>query len=111
VLVSCASMDVSRKNHAKGTCHPHGCDRRARSSTVVPHVGTRWAGTGTAFTGPERAPACTLLACWEAGYKDPWCILTDRAPQDCHIAWYGVRQWIEIRQPHYPHTKEQQCVA
>ena len=24
---------------------------------------------------------------------------------------YRLRDWIEIRQPHYPHTKEQRCVA
>lgn len=71
----------------QGTFHPHGCDRRARISTVVPRVGTSWASTGIAFTGEERRLPCTLLACWEAGYKDPWCILTDRAPQDCSIAW------------------------
>ena len=36
---------------------------------------------GIAFKGRHRQLHCTLLACWEAGYKDPWLILTDLPPE------------------------------
>jgi hypothetical protein len=78
-----------------GTFHPTGSDRRCRLADLVSHRGTTWAGPGVAFTGPERRLACTLLACWEAGYTDPWFVLTDLAPTACQVAWYGVRSWIE----------------
>jgi hypothetical protein len=37
----------------------------------------------------------TLLACWEAGYRDPWLILTDLPPEASDACWYGLRAWIE----------------
>ena len=39
--------------------------------------------------------ACTLLARWEEGYKDPWLILTDLLPEASDAGWYGLRAWIE----------------
>jgi hypothetical protein len=81
--------------NSQGTSHAAGSDRRQRLADFVPRPGTGWAGQGVAFTGPERRLACTLLACWEDGYQDPWCVLTDLAPADCTVAWYGVRGWIE----------------
>jgi hypothetical protein len=35
------------------------------------------------------------LARWEAGYKDPWLILTDLPPEASTACWYGLRAWIE----------------
>src|SRR5262249_47861420 len=32
---------------------------------------------------------------WEAGYKDPWLILTDLPPEASTACWYGLRAWIE----------------
>jgi hypothetical protein len=81
--------------NSQGTFHPASADHRASLATFVPRVGTSWAGAGIAFTGAERRLSCTLLACWEAGYKDPWCILTDLTPDACASAWYGIRNWIE----------------
>jgi hypothetical protein len=81
--------------NSQGTFHPSGSDRRRPIATFVPRIGSGWAGHGVAFTGPDRCLSCTLLACWEAGYKDPWCILTNLDPDACSIAWYGVRNWIE----------------
>ena len=60
-----------------------------------PAPGTSWAGVGTAFQGPARRLDCTLLARWEAGYRDPWLILTDLAPTASEAGWYGLRAWIE----------------
>jgi hypothetical protein len=78
-----------------GTFRPAGtrCFRSLR--TFVPQPGTRWQGQGTAFAGKPRRLDCTLLACWEAGYKDPWLILTDLAPEASDAGWYGMRAWIE----------------
>jgi hypothetical protein len=78
-----------------GTFRPAGtrCFRPLR--TFVPQPGTRWQGRGTAFAGKPRRLDCTLLACWETGYKDPWLILTDLAPEASDAGWYGMRAWIE----------------
>jgi hypothetical protein len=83
-----------RINH-QGTFHARDSDHRQPLAAFAPRHGTGWAGTGVAFKGTQSRLACTLLACWEDGYQDPWCILTDLAPQDCTIAWYGLRNWIE----------------
>jgi hypothetical protein len=62
---------------------------------LVPQPGTQWVGTGTAFQGPRRRLNCTLLARWEASYRDPWLLLTDLAPSAGEAWWYGLRAWIE----------------
>jgi hypothetical protein len=48
-----------------------------------------------AVKGRHRQLHCTLLACWEAGYKDPWLILTDLPPEARTACWYGLRAWSE----------------
>jgi hypothetical protein len=63
--------------------------------TLVPEPGTTWQGTGLAFKGRHRQLHCTLLARWEAGYKDPWLLLTDLPPEASTACWYGLRAWIE----------------
>src|SRR4029434_8340153 len=78
-----------------GTFRPHGHVRRVPRRTLVRERGTAWQGTGIAFTGRHRQLHCTLLACWEAGYKDPWLILTDLPPEASTACWYGLRAWIE----------------
>ena len=64
-------------------------------TSFVPHPGTRWQGTGTAFKSPARRLRCTLLARWDAGYRDPWLLLTDLPPDASEASWYGLRAWIE----------------
>ena len=78
-----------------GTFHAEGHARRYPLKHLVPEPGTQWAGRGVAFTGRARRLACTLLACWEPGYKDPWLLVTDLAPEASEAAWYGLRAWIE----------------
>ena len=78
-----------------GTFRPEGQRRAEPLKTLVPEPGTAWAGRGTAFSGPSRRLACTLLARWDEGYKDPWLMVTDLAPEASEAAWYGVRAWIE----------------
>jgi hypothetical protein len=78
-----------------GTFRPTGQVRGVPLKTLVPEPGTTWQGTGIAFKGRNRQLHCTLLACWEAEYKDPWLILTDLPPEASTACWYGLRAWIE----------------
>jgi hypothetical protein len=78
-----------------GTFRPEGSPLYCPLTSLVPEVGTQWNGRGTAFKGRGRQLKCTLLARWEAGYKDPWLILTDLPPETSDASWYGRRAWIE----------------
>jgi len=78
-----------------GTLRPQGHVRAVPLKTLVPEPGTTWQGTGIAFKGRHRQLHCTLLARWEAGYNDPWLILTDLPPEASTAGWYGLRAWIE----------------
>jgi hypothetical protein len=62
---------------------------------LVPEPGTTWQGTGIAFKGRNRQRHCPLLACWEAGDKDPWLILTALPPAASTACWYGLRAWSD----------------
>jgi hypothetical protein len=65
-------------------------------SRFVPKPGRRWQGRGMAFPKkPEKRLECTLLACWGAGYEEPWFVVTDLAPERAESLWYGMRAWIE----------------
>jgi hypothetical protein len=81
--------------NAGGTFRPSGQARFYPLLTFTPQVGTCWRGTGTAFKSPPCRLNCTLLACWEAGYRDPWLIVTDLPPEVSDACWYGLRAWIE----------------
>jgi hypothetical protein len=81
--------------NAGGTFRPSGQALFYPLLTFTPQVGTCRRGTGTAFKSPQRRLNCTLLACWEAGYRDPWLILTDLPPEASDACWYGLRAWIE----------------
>ena len=81
--------------NAGGTFRPTGHRHFSPLATFVPHVGSGWRGTGTAFKSTPRPLACTWLACWEAGYTAPWLILTDVPPEASDAGWYGLRAWSE----------------
>ena len=76
-----------------GSLRPTGATCWRPLKTFAPQPGTTWRGTGLAFT--RNQVACTLLARWEEGYKDPWLILTDLPPEASDAGWYGLRAWIE----------------
>jgi hypothetical protein len=78
-----------------GTFRPAGTPCFRPLTSFVPQLGTRWRGRGTAFQTAGSRLECTLLACWEAGYQDPWLILTDLPPEASDAGWYGLRAWIE----------------
>jgi hypothetical protein len=78
-----------------GTFRPAASAHYQPLRELVPQPGTQWVGRGTAFQGPRRRLTCTLLARWDAGYTDPWLLLTDLAPSAGEACWYGLRAWIE----------------
>jgi hypothetical protein len=78
-----------------GTFRPAPSANNQPLGSLVPQPGMQWVGRGTAFQGPQRRLNCTLLARWDAGYTDPWLLLTALAPRAGEACWYGVRAWIE----------------
>jgi hypothetical protein len=64
-----------------------------RLADLLPQVGAQWSGPVVCFA--EHSLPCTLLARWEAGYREGWLVLTDLAPAVAAVAWYGLRSWIE----------------
>jgi hypothetical protein len=80
--------------------------------TLITQVGQAWSGWVQCFkTHPVDG---TLFARWEEGSESPWLILTDLAPEEAQISWYGMRSWIEclfkdIKRGGWgwPHTKMQ----
>jgi hypothetical protein len=93
-----------------GRFRPDGSTRFVPLAQVVPAVGMSWSGRGTAFSTPGRQLAGTLLGWWGSGYKEPWLILSDLAPQQGDAAWYGLRSGIETGHAHYT-SREWWCAA
>jgi hypothetical protein len=78
---------------AGGTFRPTGWVRWYTFGALVPTVERRFAATGRAYKTAELA--CTLLACWDDGYDEPWLLLTDLAVAASSPCWYAFRAWIE----------------
>jgi hypothetical protein len=55
--------------------------------------GCRWSGPITCFK--NNSIEATLLVQWEAGYEEPWLVLTDLPAEQALPCWYGLRTWIE----------------
>jgi Transposase DDE domain len=79
----------------QGQFRPQGWYHWVPLTRLVPAVGRRWAGRGTAFRGKQTRLDCTLLGCWGTGHREPWLVLTDLAPMAAEACWYGLRAWIE----------------
>jgi hypothetical protein len=79
--------------NANGKYRAAGSSQFLPLAALAPRVGAHWAGEVTCFK--SHPVAATLLVTWEAGYQDPWLILTDLPPNQADIAWYGLRAWIE----------------
>lgn len=62
-------------------------------SLLAPRLGSFWCGPVLCFK--TQALACTLLVCWPAGQREPWLIVSDLAPAQANVGWYGLRSWIE----------------
>lgn len=81
--------------NTQGKFRPHGWYHWIGLKDLVPHVGARWQGRGTAFKSAPGHLECTLLAYWGEGYDEAWLIVTDLPPQAADVCWYGLRAWIE----------------
>jgi hypothetical protein len=81
--------------NTKGSFRPEGQKQRRALLSFVPQVGAVYKGQGEAFKDAPKRLRCTLLARWDEGYADPWLVLTDLAPEDAEVCWYGLRAWIE----------------
>jgi hypothetical protein len=64
-------------------------------STAVPEVKGAWCGQVECFSEPKSRLRCTLLARWDEGYEEVWLVVTDLAPEDATVVWYGMRSWVE----------------
>lgn len=62
-------------------------------SELITQLGQSWSGRVNCFK--THSLSCTLLAQWDEGYAEPWLIITDLAPEQAAICWYGMRSWIE----------------
>jgi len=78
--------------HTGGSFRPTGATCWRPLTTLVPCPGTTWRGTGLALT--RHQVACTFLARWDEGDKDPWLILSALPPEASDAGWYGLRAWI-----------------
>ncbi len=76
------------------TFAPAGETRRA-ARLLVPGPGHAWVGCGAAYK-PAKRQRGTLLVVWDRAQADPWIVLTDLAPDQVGVAWYGLRMWIEL---------------
>jgi hypothetical protein len=84
-------LRINRQGHYR----PAGAATFRPLSQVITRRGQAWAGQVTCFATKDRQLDCTLLARWDAPYRDPWLILTDLPPTMADVAWYGLRAWIE----------------
>lgn len=64
-------------------------------SNLVRQNGAVLARRVVCFKTPAAQLDCTLLACWQTGYADPWLIVTDLPISQANVAWYAMRAWIE----------------
>jgi len=62
-------------------------------SELITQLGQSWSDRVNCFK--THSLSCTLLAQWDEGYAEPWLIITDLAPEQAAICWYGMRSWIE----------------
>lgn len=81
--------------NTKGKFRPQGWYHWISLGDLVPAVGKRWQGRGTAFKNPAGQLSCTLLAYWGEDHAEPWLVVTDLPPEATQVCWYGLRAWIE----------------
>ena len=81
--------------NVRGKVRPEGEEAFRWLSSLVPVAGSAWAGAVECFVDKPKRLSCTLLACYEAGYADPWLIVTDLPASAANVVWYSMRSWIE----------------
>lgn len=61
----------------------------------LPAVGEQWVGRVSCFADKKNRLECTVVICRQAGYEEPWVMVTDLLPEQVQGAWYRLRAWIE----------------
>lgn len=84
-------MRINKQGHFR----PKGEGTFRSLATAAPEVGTAWCGEVACFSQETSRLQCTLLARWDQGYEEVWLIVTDLAPAQATVVWYGMRSWIE----------------
>ncbi|CAN5628432.1 hypothetical protein BH23CHL2_BH23CHL2_28330 [soil metagenome] len=69
---------------------------RLPARRLIPGPGHAWVGKGMAFKHRQVRRAGTLLVVWAPEAAAPWMILTDLAPREVGLSWYGLRMWVEL---------------
>jgi hypothetical protein len=75
---------------------PAGYRAFHRAASLVSKPGEAWIGAGVAFKSTASQRPATLLVVWGEEAAEPWVLLTDLAPQDVGLSWYGLRIWVEF---------------
>lgn len=73
---------------------PRHKEWKSLASLLRPGMGV-WVHEVQCFKTPECQLPCTLLAQWDANYKEGCLIVTDLAPAEVEFYWYDLRQWAE----------------
>jgi hypothetical protein len=81
--------------NALGLYRPVGQARFRPIGDLLPYPNTIWYGPVDCFKTPSARLSCTLLAHWDAGFAEPWLLVTDLAPAVADSLWYALRTWIE----------------
>jgi hypothetical protein len=81
--------------NAQGQCRLRGQTRFQSIAGLLPVANTIWYGPVDCFKTPAARLSCTLLAHWDAGFAEPWFLVTDLAPECADSLWYALRMWIE----------------
>ena len=76
-----------------GSFRPTGWGHFYPMHQLAGGTGVSFNASGLAYSGAKMG--CTLLARWEAGYAEPWLVLTDLPPESASAVWYSLRTWIE----------------
>ena len=84
-------MRINKQGHVR----PVGEATFRGLSTVAPTAGSEWCGSVDCFSEPKSRLRCTLLARWDEGCEEVWLVVTDLAPEQASVVWYGMRSWIE----------------
>lgn len=79
------------------TCivQPDGGGRQA-AWQLVPAPGHAWVGVAWLFADPARRMRATVLVVWDTAQREPWVLVTDLAPGEIGVCWYGLRVWVEL---------------
>ena len=79
----------------QGNFRPVGEAKFRSLASAAPSVGSAWCGQVDCFSQETSRLQCTVLARWDEGYEEVWLIVTDLAPEQATVVWFGMRSWIE----------------